>query len=85
MPPANEQPVSEDPPFEDALQQLEQLVASLEKGETPLRELVEKFEQGDRLIRACERRLSEAELRIEKLRSDRSGDETEPFAEAARS
>lgn len=65
--------MSEDPSpvtFETALEKLEKLVESLEKGDVPLSGLVEKFEEGSRLIKICQTRLEEAELRIENLRGD---------------
>lgn len=57
-----------EPAFEEALEKLEALVASMESGDVPLSTLVEKFEEGSRLVKICEERLKEAELKIEKLR-----------------
>jgi len=54
-------------PFEQAMERLEQLVGALESGETPLAELVEKFEEGSKLLRHCERQLKQAELRVRQL------------------
>ena len=59
---------SSEMPFESALEQLENLVNSLEKGDVPLSHLVDKFEEGNKLIKVCQSRLQEAETRIEKLR-----------------
>ncbi|MBN2068178.1 MAG: exodeoxyribonuclease VII small subunit [Opitutales bacterium] len=55
--------------FEQALEQLESLVTSMEIGETPLSKLVDRYAEGDELLRFCQRRLREAELKIEQLRS----------------
>ena len=69
--------------FEGALEKLENLVESMESGETPLEELVTRYEEGHKLLKLCQKRLSEAELKIEKLSAD--GTETvdfEPQAEA---
>ena len=59
---------SQEPEFEEALEKLEELVSSMESGDIPLADLVEKFEEGSKLVKVCEDRLKKAELRIEKLR-----------------
>ena len=38
------------PTFEQALEQLEQIVAEIEQGKVPLEESIEKYAQGVRLI-----------------------------------
>jgi exodeoxyribonuclease VII small subunit len=53
--------------FEDALAQLESIVESMESGQVPLAELLSKFEEGNKLLKVCEARLKDAELRIEQL------------------
>lgn len=53
--------------FEDALERLETLLESMENGETPLTELIAKFEEGSILLQDCQKKLKEAELKIEKL------------------
>lgn len=69
----------EEPQFEEALSKLEQLVGSMESGEIRLDALVEKFEEGSRLVKACEERLRQAELKVEKLRADNATFALEPF------
>lgn len=69
-----------EPTFEEALASLETLVASMESGEVPLATLVEKFEEGSKLVKTCEERLKQAELKIEKLRQDNAEAVLEPFA-----
>lgn len=64
---SSEEPSSEDLSFEEALGQLETMVQTLERGEVPLSELVEKFEKGSHLLKHCQAKLKEAELKIEKL------------------
>lgn len=74
--------------FESALARLEQIVTSLEAGDAPLAELVSRYEEGARLVRICQARLGEAELKIELLRQRAGGAALEPFdpeAGAARS
>ncbi len=56
--------------FEEALANLESIIDSMEKGETPLGELVEKFEEGTKLLKTCQKQLKDAELRIESLKED---------------
>ncbi len=70
--------------FEAALTRLEGLVDSMEQGETPLAELLAKYEEGTRLLKVCESRLKDAELKIEKLKRTKDGaPATEPFASAS--
>jgi exodeoxyribonuclease VII small subunit len=59
--------------FETALSKLETIVESMETGEVPLADLLAKFEEGNKLLRQCEGRLKEAELKIEQLKKERDG------------
>ena len=52
---------------------LEQIVRQLEDGDLPLEKSLELFEQGIRLSRECQERLSQAERRIEILLRDNQG------------
>jgi exodeoxyribonuclease VII small subunit len=65
--------------FESALTQLESIVDSMESGEVPLAELLAKFEEGNKLLKVCEARLKEAELKIERLKKQKDGVGFEPF------
>jgi exodeoxyribonuclease VII small subunit len=65
--------------FEEALEKLEGIVEQLEGGDTPLAELLERFEEGSRLLKTCEKRLKEAELKIELLRKEKKGVAFEDF------
>lgn len=56
--------------FEHAIERLEVLVDSLETGEIALAELIEKYEEGSNLFKLCNRKLTNAELKIEQLRMD---------------
>ena len=53
--------------FEDALKRLEEIVRTLEKGEAPLDQSIELYQEGDRLRRYCEARLKDAQARIEQI------------------
>ena len=59
--------------FEASLEALEQIVRELEQGDLPLEKSLELFEQGIRLSRECQERLSQAERRIELLLRDNQG------------
>jgi exodeoxyribonuclease VII small subunit len=59
--------------FETALTKLEAIVESMETGDVPLADLLAKFEEGNKLLRQCEGRLKEAELKIEQLKKERDG------------
>jgi exodeoxyribonuclease VII small subunit len=72
--------VTDTPTFEQALQQLEQIVQKLEKGELPLEDSLKLYEDGIRLSRLCHGKLEEAEGRIEVLLKDARG---EPITDAA--
>lgn len=72
-------PKKKEPSFEEALDNLEDLVTSMESGDIPLATLVEKFEEGSKLVKTCEERLKQAELKIEKLRQDADEATLEPF------
>lgn len=70
----------QEPEFEEALEKLENLVASMESGDIPLADLVEKFEEGSKLVKVCEDRLKQAELRIQKLRQKEGSIVLDEFA-----
>ncbi|MBX3749512.1 MAG: exodeoxyribonuclease VII small subunit [Opitutaceae bacterium] len=59
--------------FEAALAKLESIVESMESGDVPLADLLAKFEEGSKLLKVCEARLKEAELKIEQLRKTKEG------------
>ncbi len=67
-----EVPVASPPAFEDALEQLEALVREMESDNIPLDDLIRNYEEGTRLYRACEKRLDEAQGRIEIIRKKRN-------------
>ena len=59
--------------FETALGKLEGIVESMESGEVPLAELLARFEEGTKLLKVCESRLKDAELKIEQLKKTKDG------------
>jgi len=56
--------------FEDAMQELEQLVARMEAGEQPLEKALEDFERGVALTRQCQQALDVAEQRVRTLTAE---------------
>jgi len=65
--------------FEQALAELEKIVAELESGQAPLERSIEMYERGARLKAHCEQRLEAARLRVEKIVVGPGGAErTEP-------
>ena len=59
--------------FEQAVEELEKIVAALERGDVPLDKSIETYERGEALKKHCEALLNAAENRIEKIRIDRAG------------
>ena len=53
--------------FEDALQQLENLVRELEAGKVKLDDAVSAYERAVKLKKLCEQKLNDAKLKIEKI------------------
>jgi len=53
--------------FEQALAELEQIVARLESGQAPLEDSIRMYERGAALKAHCETRLEAARLRVEKI------------------
>lgn len=69
-----------EPTFEDALGKLETIVESMESGDLPLEQLLGRFEEGTRLVRFCQEKLSAAEVRIRQLEeSATDGPQERPF------
>jgi exodeoxyribonuclease VII small subunit len=59
--------MAEEKDFESSLRELEQIVQQLEAGDLPLDRSLELFEQGVKLSRQCQKRLDEAERKVEIL------------------
>ena len=54
--------------FEEAMKHLEDYVAKLERGELPLEESIKAYEEAMKLVKICEKILTNAEKRIEVLK-----------------
>ena len=70
------------PDFEQALAELEALVARLERGDMPLDDALKTFERGVELTRQCQGSLKAAQQRVEILLKRNGQTETEPFTVA---
>jgi exodeoxyribonuclease VII, small subunit len=53
--------------FEEALNELQGLVKALEKGEAKLDEAIRAYERGAALKQHCERKLREAQAKVDKI------------------
>jgi len=62
--------------FEVALEELEELVSSMEDGELSLEESLQAFEKGIKLTRECQTALKNAEQKVQVLLNE-NGDTTE--------
>jgi len=67
--PADARPAAADPvgEFEAAMQELETIVQSLERGELKLEQSLQLFERGVALARQCRQSLQSAELKVHDL------------------
>jgi exodeoxyribonuclease VII small subunit len=66
--------------FEEAMERLENIVESLEKGDLSLEDSLKIFEEGMKLVSFCSRKLDEAEQKVTMLLKDQSGKyHREPF------
>ena len=61
------------PTFEEALSQLECLVAGIEGGKIGLQDAISEYEKGMKLIQYCRSVLADAEAKIQKLQLDGNG------------
>jgi exodeoxyribonuclease VII small subunit len=68
--------------FEESLARLEEIVKELESGDLSLDLSLKLFEEGIKLSRVCNKRLEDAERRVEILLKDKAGNITvQPFKE----
>lgn len=59
--------------FEKAMARLEEIVEEMEAGELPLEDLIVRYEEGMKLVKVCQERLTSAEARIETITRDSAG------------
>lgn len=65
--------------FENALNELEQLVERMEKGEFSLEDSLKDFERGIELTRTCQKALKAAEQKVQILMEKGGTAEVTPF------
>jgi exodeoxyribonuclease VII small subunit len=71
-----------EPKFEDAMEELEDVVRQLEAGDVPLEESLAAFEKGVSLVRFLHGRLDSVQEKIEELTQDDRGEPaTKPLDE----
>ncbi len=71
----------EGPSFEQAIEQLTQIVSRIEQGQVPLQESLEQYEKGMKLIQYCRGILQDAEKRIEEISTAAPASAERPVAE----
>ena len=65
---------AKNPPFEEALKKLEGVVEAMESDELPLETLLARYEEGTKLVKICQEKLAEAELKIQQLEKSAGGE-----------
>ncbi len=66
--------------FEESLKQLETIVGRLERGDLPLEDSIQLFEEGMKLSSDCKDQLQQAEGKVQVLIRQRDGSmEAQPF------
>lgn len=65
--------MTDTPRFEDAYQELTEIISQLESGSLSLDESMALFERGRTLVTICEKQLNGAELKVSQLLTDLDG------------
>ncbi|MDD4892299.1 MAG: exodeoxyribonuclease VII small subunit [Phycisphaerae bacterium] len=78
-----DKPAPEELTFEQALAELDAIVAAMEQGEVSLADALAQYERGVQLVKRCRVLLGEAEKRIELLGEDEKGKPTTTPLDAA--
>ena len=69
--------------FEEAMQELEKLVDSLDKGDVSLDEAIAAYDRGSQLKDYCQKKLHDAKMKVETIKSsdnvDTMPEELSPF------
>jgi exodeoxyribonuclease VII small subunit len=66
--------------FEEAMDQLEQLVGKLENGDVPLEKAIDLFQEGMKLSHLCSQKLEQVERKIEMLVEENGVLNKKPFS-----
>ena len=81
IPWSNMTPDQKDPAslsFEDSLNELEKIVAHLERGDVPLADSIRIYKRGAALKARCESQLKDAQLEVDQIVMGPEGPRTEP-------
>lgn len=70
----NENHQKQEHSFESALERLEQILEKMNSGAVPLEESLHLYEEADQLITTCNKKLNDAEKKIEILIKNRLGE-----------
>jgi exodeoxyribonuclease VII small subunit len=62
--------------FEEALADLERVVDALERGDVPLERSIDLYERGEALRNVCEKRLKDAQVRVDRIVAGPNGEAT---------
>ncbi|TFH13436.1 MAG: exodeoxyribonuclease VII small subunit [Lentisphaerales bacterium] len=65
--------------FEKALERLETIVKDMEDGSLGLEQMMQRFEEGQKLVAVCSRKLNEVERKIEVLAKKGDDLKLQPF------
>jgi len=65
--------VKEPSSFEDAMKRLEEIVGTLESGNSSLDESIKLYEEGMTLAKSCMAQLNEAKLKLKKIQKTTGG------------
>ena len=60
--------------FEEAYQRLEEILAKMNSGKVALDDSLKLYEEADKLIVTCQKKLTEAEKKIEMMIKNRNGE-----------
>lgn len=60
--------------FEEAMQELQEIVSRLEKGQESLESAINLYQRGNKLKLHCEKMLKDAKTKIEKITSVENGE-----------
>lgn len=60
--------------FEEAIEKLEDIIVEMENQEIPLENMIERYEEGIKLVKICQQRLAEAELKVQELEKKIGGE-----------
>lgn len=59
--------------FEASMHRLEEIVRAMERGDTPLEQSLQLFEEGTALVKQCTAQLDAAELKLSVVSKDEDG------------